>query len=224
MKRALVNKFKILLIFICLITVGYLNAQNKEYYDVLYLNVVYDEKTVKLNNKESLNLDLIDISPALTIGGDFKIEYFNKNGYIWNIPIDLKIGVNELYIPYLVNAEYLIFKDKSDNFLGKIDISVFNICNENNICEAGEENLCPLDCPSANNPNYPLTVFEKGFTVPYKKIEEKIKPQKEIKELQIVTQTPILPEKSFSYISLITAIVFLVFLIFGIIIYLKFKK
>jgi hypothetical protein len=78
--------------------------------------------------------------------------------------------------------------------------------------------------PSANNPNYPLTVFEKEIAVPYKKIEEKIKPQKEIKEIQIVTQTPILPEKSFSYISLITAIIFVVFLIFGIIIYLKFKK
>jgi len=224
MKQELLKKFKILLILFCLIVGGYLNAQNKEYYDVLYLNIVYDGKRVKLNDKESLNLDLIDVSPVLTVGGNFKIEYFNRNGYIWSSPIDLKIGVNELYIPYLVNSEYLIFKDRNDNVLGEIDISVFNMCNENNICDPGEEILCPFDCPSANNPNYPLTVFEKEISIPYKKFEEKIIPQKEIKELETITSTIMTPEKTFYHILLIAAVIFIILLIFGIIIYLRFKK
>ncbi len=214
---------KIFFFTILVLTTSYVQA--KEYYDILYINLIFDGKRVYLNPKEFLNLDIIDVSPALTIGGDYKIEYYNdKNNLIVTVPVNLNIGENYLYIPYLLNAGYLVVKDKNGIILGKIDLKIFEICNENNICEPGEENLCPLDCPSANNPNYPLASPLKELQVEYKPYEEKVTPQKELKELKEVTPTIALPEKSFSYIASITIIIFGIIFILGVLIYLKFKK
>jgi hypothetical protein len=192
-------------------------------YPYLIIFLAKEENAVFLNKTDyatNTKEETIYRSPQ----GKYRLEIYSIKGNLLEA-FNFNLSTNKYY-EAIVIPNYLN--------IGEINLLVGNrtisslknleICNENNICEAGEENLCPLDCPSANNPNYPLTVFEKEINVPYKKIEEKIKPQKEIKELQIVTQTPILPEKSFSYISLITAIVFVVFLIFGIIIYLKIKK
>jgi len=192
-------------------------------YPYLIIFLTKEGNTVFLNKTDyatNTNEETIYRSPQ----GKYRLEIYSTKGSLLEA-FNFNLSGNKYYeavvVPNYLNIGEikLLVENRTISSLKNLEI-----CNENNICEAGEENLCPLDCSLANNPNYPLTVFEKGFTVPYKKIEEKIKPQKEIKELQIVTQTPILPEKSFSYISLITAIVFLVFLIFGIIIYLKFKK
>jgi hypothetical protein len=192
-------------------------------YPYLIIFLAKEENTVFLNKTDyatNTNEETIYRSPQ----GKYRLEIYSIKGSLLEA-FNFNLSENKYYeaivIPNYLNIGEikLLVENKAISSLKNLEI-----CNENNICEAEEENLCPLDCPSANNPNYPLTIFEKGFNVPYKKIEEKVQPQKEIKELQIVTQTPILPEKSFSYISLITAIIFVVFLIFGIIIYLKIKK
>jgi len=182
----------------------------------------------KDGNKVFLNkIDYIKDKSEETIfrnpSGSFRLEVYSVKGNLleaFNFNLSLNKFYDAIVIPNYLNIGEirLITENKIiDN------LKYLEICNENNVCEAGEENLCPLDCASANNPNYPLTSSEKGISIPYQKIEEKVKTQKEIKKLEEVSPT-LVPEQSFFYISLIAIAVFLILFIFGIIIYLKLKK
>jgi hypothetical protein len=59
----------------------------------------------------------------------------------------IKTGGFLLTLPYYPNAKYVeIFNDKGEKQL-TIDVSKFAVCNENGICEKGEdEKNCPQDC------------------------------------------------------------------------------
>jgi hypothetical protein len=59
----------------------------------------------------------------------------------------IKTGEFLLTLPYYPNVKYVeIFNDKGEKQLS-IDVSKFAVCNENGICEKGEdEKNCPQDC------------------------------------------------------------------------------
>jgi len=183
----------------------------------------------KDGNKVFLNkIDYIKDKSGETIfrnpSGSFRLEVYSVKGDLleaFNFNLSLNKFYDAIVIPnYLNIGEIRIITE--NKIIDKL--KYLEICNENNICEPGEENVCPLDCSSANNPYYPLASPTTEFSITHKKVEDKIKSQKDSKELQPVTTTMITPKTTFSYLSLMGGVIFLILFILGIIIYLKFKK
>lgn len=65
-----------------------------------------------------------------------------------------------LQLPYYPNAEYAEIFDPDGNKQLKIYLTAFARCNENKICDPGEEEK---DCPSDCQPKPPLTTFGKSW-------------------------------------------------------------
>jgi hypothetical protein len=96
----------------------------------------------------------------------------------WNFEINEPVGGCEsssvgyfgLTLPYYPNAKYVeIFNDKGEKQL-TIDVSKFAVCNENGICEKGEdEKVCPQDCQKRAIPTPP-----EAYQVPSKKPFKKL--------------------------------------------------
>lgn len=133
-------------------------AQQNNFFDAIYLNLIFDGKELTLNKNKPDNKSLEFGVPSLDIQGFYIVEFYKENNeLITKLNTNLKRGENEIFLPWILNAKYLVFKDSRGKILGKIDISEFLTCNENRICEPTEEYLCSLDCKNTNNPFYPFT-------------------------------------------------------------------
>lgn len=212
-----ISYIKIIFILIIFTKASYIFAQ-EIYGDFLFLDIVLENNKVFLNPQNDTNLDIIDRMPKdYRFVGDYFVEFYNTlDEKVTQINVSLHPGSNLLYLPYILNSKYLLFKNKYGVILGKIDISIVMICNENNICEPGEENLCPLDCKTAKNPNYP-------FSQPTNELTYLIT-QPEVSTKSFEKEIP-LPSKIFSNIFLITLATIGAILVFVLIIYfIKRKK
>jgi hypothetical protein len=146
------------IIFLLLFLPLLINAQNEQGNSYgLYLNLIYDGEKVSINTSTDIQKDVNVLFEPLKENGNYYILYKNfSDKVIYRFRVDLKLGVNEIIIPYKVNAKELDFYDQNNRKIGTIDVSDTATCNENGICEGGEENLCPLDCKNVKNPDYPL--------------------------------------------------------------------
>lgn len=207
-----INKIKNWLIFsgliAFLIPVKIANLQ-EEYGSFLVLDILLEENKVFLNPDADIKIDITDLAPyPFKSVGDYTFEFYKKSGdKIIEFKVDLKEGENIVYLPLVINSDYIIVKNKYGQDLGKIDIGIVKICNEDGVCSANEEYLCPLDCKNANNPYYPLTE-PVGINI-----------EKAQKETVRPVSTPTPPEKVFSNILLFTVIVLGIILVFVIIIF-----
>lgn len=133
-------------------------SQKENYYNAVYLNIIFDGRQIFLNKNKNPNISLDSEAPSLDIQGPYIVEFYKENNELSaRFNTNIKLGENSLFLPWVLNAKYLVFKDKNGNNLGKIDISEFLVCNENKKCEPNEVYLCPLDCKTAKNPYYPFT-------------------------------------------------------------------
>jgi len=155
--------------------------------------------------------------------GEYKIEVYSiKNKILesFNFNLSDEPFYEAIVIPNYLNIGRINIYKNGLLIDSLSDVLIYSFCNENNICEKGEENICPLDCPkSANNPNYPL--FKREIQNLYETNK-----QKEI--LKITKQEPsskYIPPKNYFYNLLISSILgLLLFLIIFFIIIKKFKK
>ncbi len=152
-------------------------------------------------------------------GKDYLLLIYNTKNQI--IDIIYFSPSNEPYFDFITIPNYLNLSkieliNAKNNQKENLDLSGLTICNENNICEPGEENLCPLDCKTAKNPNYP-------FSQP---IKELVPITTQFKVVTKTTEKEIpLPSKIFSNIFLITLATIGAILVFVLIIYfIKRKK
>lgn len=182
-------------------------AQQENFFDAIYLSLYYDGKQVFLNKNKSPNVSVDYEAPSLDIQGNYIVEFYKENNeLITSLNTDLKIGENDIFLPLVLNAKYLIFKDSKGNPLGKIDIQEVRLCNEDKKCEPIEGYFCPLDCKSANNPYYPFS--------------QKL----ELKPTAIQTTTYPLPSEVFNKIFLYSIFGLAVIFIIILIIYLLIKR
>lgn len=180
---------------------------------------------IKKNNELFLNnqkpIDFSNDSNEETVikssEGDYRLRvYSNKGDLLEEILFDPSDspGFEILAIPNYLNIGQIELTNLLLNKKENLNLNIISVCNENGICEANEENLCPLDCPSANNPNYPFITPKLNKIIPKKEITTK-----KGEDLIITTKTqPNLPPKNYFYqiltFSLIGfTILFLIFII-----------
>ena len=133
------------------------------------LNLYFDGVNLYADPGFPNPIDITITSPQSIKPGEFKIEIYSpKNAILFTAIYQPDFGSNILYVPYYLNAAKIKITN-SLNEINSINTQGLAVCNENNICELGEENLCSIDCKSADNPAYPLT--------PAGKISEFQKPQ-----------------------------------------------
>lgn len=133
-------------------------AQKEDYYNAIYLSVYFDGKEITLNKNVHPNVSLNLETMSLNTSGPYIVEFLKENNdLIIRLNTNLEIGENNLFLPWVLNAKFLLFKDKTGNILGKIDIGELRLCNEDKTCEPNENYFCSIDCKSANNPHYPFS-------------------------------------------------------------------
>jgi hypothetical protein len=117
--------------------------------------------------------------PNQLLPGNYRIEiYSTANQLLHKSPYQPVEGKNIVFIPYFLNATAIKIVNPSDQIYRQ-ELNDLTICNENNICEERERNLCPLDCQAANNPFYPLTPASQkiqAVNFPLKTLEPPQKP------------------------------------------------
>ncbi len=126
----------------------------------LVFDVIYhaDVSRAEFNQR---NLNWIEISPdpPPSSAGAFSIALADQNARtLYAGQINLRPGRNKVVVPYFLNISFITLKNSSGEVLLRSasgELATANACNENNHCDAGEETLCPLDCPTAKNPSYP---------------------------------------------------------------------
>lgn len=163
--------------------------------------ISFVEETVNKNGKDYLLL-IYDLK------GNLLEEIYFSPGYELNYDI--------LTIPYHLNIGKLELINLKNNMKEIEDLSALAICNENNICETGEENLCPLDCKTAKNPYYPFTQTIDKYTI--------TQPTKMTEKLPVEYRALAPPSSVFANIFLISIIVIGIISLSVFIIYLIKKK
>lgn len=180
------------------------------------VNIFFDGEKLKVDPDYPNPFWPSILSPQKYPEGPYEIRILSNNGeLLFSTKIQPPEGKSVLYLPYFLNAKSLLILNP-DQTEEKYDITSLQICNENNICEPGEENLCPLDCKTAKNPNYP-------FSQPIKELAP-ITTQFKVVTKTTEKEIP-LPSKIFSNIFLITLATIGAILVFVLIIYfIKRKK
>ncbi|MEK7674046.1 MAG: hypothetical protein AAB371_02530 [Patescibacteria group bacterium] len=176
------------------------------------LKVKFENNRITLNDSDPAFLDFWD-SPPLMSSGNFNLEILDiSNRVVEKKSFGLSEGENLIGIPSYLNLQKLIIADTNGTILFFYDFPFYaRTCNENNKCEDGEENLCPLDCKYADNSNYPLT--------PNKNEIQKNPPQP--LETPMATLTPETIKNQFkNYLIVLGVGITFLLIIFGII-YLK---
>lgn len=126
----------------------------------LILDIVYQPEIhrAELNQR---NLNRIEISPDPPPGpsGSFLIVLKDRHAIVlYRDHIDLHPGRNLIMVPYFLTVSSITVTDPAGVSLlqsAPSELAAVNACNENNHCDPGEEALCPLDCPTAQNLSYP---------------------------------------------------------------------
>jgi len=181
-----------------------------EAWKTFVINIYFDGKTVKVDKEnfpEPIMPTIIPYEKVRPQPGNYKVILIdNKGNILFETTFQPNIGSGIIYLPYFLNLKEVRFV-APNNETASYPLDEIRVCNENNVCEEGEEYLCPLDCKNANNPYYPLTE-PIGINIE-KTQRETVKP--------ISTPTP--PEKVFSNILLFTVIVLGIILVFVIIIF-----
>ncbi|GIW66176.1 MAG: hypothetical protein KatS3mg095_0074 [Candidatus Parcubacteria bacterium] len=124
----------------------YLYKENNE----LFINTQKIMDFADNRNKETI---------IRTPEGNYKLKVFSVNGNLLE-EINFNPSNNNyeiIAIPNYLNIGNIELIKILQNQKEDISLSSLSVCNENNICERSEENLCPLDCPQVKNNNYPLT-------------------------------------------------------------------
>lgn len=92
--------------------------------------------------------------------------YSLGNDLLGQFLYDLKIGRNEVYVPFFSNAGNIQFLDQNGSILYQYDISGISTCNRNNACEVslGEDSQsCPTDCKKPASADVPNPLYSHTY-------------------------------------------------------------
>lgn len=210
------------LLLIIILTVGGFSALAQKNHSLtapenaraLILDLTYNAKTGILLPTPGIVMvaDILEKEPGLS-SGNFKIRLVSAaNKLLAEYSSDIKDGRNFIELPYFLNTAGVEIFNPDNKILIILNINHLKTilaCNENNTCELGEENLCPLDCRSAKNPNYPLT--------PAGKISDIQKSQPQPLEKPTTTFTPEFARNQFqNYLIFLGAGIGFLLMFFGI--------
>ncbi|MCS7183860.1 MAG: hypothetical protein NZ866_00750 [Patescibacteria group bacterium] len=188
----------------------------------ILLYFFYKNGELMLNNQkpyefsDSNNSETIIRNP----NGKYKVIIYSiKNEKIESIIFNpsLRYDYEILAIPPYLNIGRIEFLNLDNNKKDEIELLGLSICNENNVCEKGEENLCPLDCSQSQNKNYPLFPFLNN-------IKELTIQESYNYNISTPTNFSNLPQNYFYQIIIFSLIIFGIFILLGVIFIKKFKK
>ncbi|GIW65801.1 MAG: hypothetical protein KatS3mg094_320 [Candidatus Parcubacteria bacterium] len=192
-----------------------LNEEEKEInnnFILIYLIKNQNEISINYQKPIDFSKDKNQETIIRTDNGNYKLKVFSIKGNLieettFNPSNEANFEI--IAIPNYSNFGYVELENLLENKKEELDLSPISVCNENNICEAGEEEKCPLDCPNIKNINYPQTTFIQQDT-------------DNISTQSISTITP--PQNYFFQIIILTALSLLTIALLSFIIIKKLRK
>lgn len=183
---------------------------------------LYKNGELSLNNQKPYEFSNSNDSETIirNPNGKYKVIIYSlKNEQIESVIFNpsLRYDYEILAIPRYLNIGRIEFLNLVNNKKDKSELLGLNICNENNICEKGEENLCPLDCSQAQNNKYPLSHLLTN-------IEELTTQEPYNNNISTPTNFSNLPQNYFYQIIIFSFILFGVIIILGLIFIKKIKN
>lgn len=182
------NKKSIMIVFIVLLSIAIVNAQEEDV--VLSLTLKYDggkitkesikliegvppdrlnqptdgytAKVISFNNEELYSFKfLIELTPLTALDP----TWFDDEGNQIFFPDETMKPLEELVFvlnfPYFKNGKSIKIYNPNNKLVLIIDISEFATCNRNNVCDLKESHeLCPEDCPLSEEKSR-LSLWEK---------------------------------------------------------------
>jgi len=123
---------------------------------IIYIN--FDGQRVWVDPDLLYPIDTSVGPPQPIKPGPYLIEINSISGRnLYKTTYQPSIGNSILYLPYFLNAKEVRIKNSNGKTMVELPTEGFLICNEDNQCSSDETELCPLDCPQAQNDLYPKT-------------------------------------------------------------------
>ena len=147
-----------------------LNEEEKEINDnFILIYLIKNQNEISINYQKPIDFSKDNNQETIirTDNGNYKLRVFSiKGNLIEEITFNPSNEVNFeiIAIPNYPNFGYVELENLLENKKEQLSLSAISICNENNICEPGEEEKCPLDCPNIKNINYPPTTSDQQYS------------------------------------------------------------